>query len=198
LTFVNRTNNSFPIIYQEQVMDDYLGAIRMWAGDFEPLNFLFCRGQELPVQQYQNLYNLIGNAFGGTPGRTFKLPDMQARIPVGMKENESYPLGKSGGTTQETITIETMPAHTHQISAFIKEACEAGVGTNSSPQNNYPASVSGKGVNLYNSFAGSYMGDIESNFSEATVGANQPHNNVPPYQVINFIICYNGFSPSRP
>jgi len=57
--------------------DAYIGEVRLFCGNYAPEDWLFCWGQELNVMQYQALYSLIGNTYGGTVSKTFKLPDLR-------------------------------------------------------------------------------------------------------------------------
>jgi microcystin-dependent protein len=65
-------------------MDEYIGVIKMFIGDFAPEGYLMCQGQELQINQYNALYALIGTRYGGDGVRTFKLPDLRSRFPMGM------------------------------------------------------------------------------------------------------------------
>ena len=64
-------------------MEEYIGIIKIFAGNYAPVGWLFCMGQTLPVQQYQALYSIIGNTYGGSPGVNFMLPDLQGRVVLG-------------------------------------------------------------------------------------------------------------------
>ena len=60
----------------------YIGEIRMFGGNFAPVNFAFCNGQLLSISEYEALYNLIGTTYGGNGTTTFALPDLRGRLPV--------------------------------------------------------------------------------------------------------------------
>ena len=59
--------------------DAYLAEIRLWAANFPPKNFAYCEGQTLQIMQYQALYSLIGNFYGGDGRTTFNLPDLREK-----------------------------------------------------------------------------------------------------------------------
>ena len=83
----------------------YWGEIRMFAGDYAPRGWLLCNGQLLQIQQYQPLYAIIGNRYGGDGRTTFGLPDLRGRVPVGMGQGAGlapYNLGQSGGAERNT------------------------------------------------------------------------------------------------
>lgn len=62
-------------------MDDFFGAIRLFPYNYAPVDWLPCDGRTLAVTNYQALYALIGNNYGGTPGVSFVLPKL-APVPV--------------------------------------------------------------------------------------------------------------------
>ena len=99
-------------------MEAYVGTIMMWPLSWAPDGWRMCDGSVLQVQQYQALYSLIGNTYGGVAGQTFQLPDMRGRVPVGYGFNQAinaapYTLGKTGGTELVALTPGQMPAHNH-------------------------------------------------------------------------------------
>jgi hypothetical protein len=55
--------------------ENWIGEIVTVPYSFAPRGFAFCEGQEMPVQQHQALFSLIGTYFGGDGRTTFKLPD---------------------------------------------------------------------------------------------------------------------------
>ncbi|MEN9966543.1 MAG: hypothetical protein RL416_700 [Pseudomonadota bacterium] len=57
-------------------MDEYLGVIKLIAGNFCPDGFLYCDGQTLQIQQNAALYSLLGNQYGGNSQQTFCLPNL--------------------------------------------------------------------------------------------------------------------------
>lgn len=59
-------------------MDEFIGTIKMFAGNFAPQGWMFCQGQTISISQYTALYSIIGNTYGGDAGRnSFKLPDLR-------------------------------------------------------------------------------------------------------------------------
>ena len=45
-------------------------------------NWLPCEGQLLPQQEYEALYTLLGNRFGGEASKNFALPDLRGKEPA--------------------------------------------------------------------------------------------------------------------
>ena len=58
-------------------MDPMLGEVSIFAGNFAPSGYAFCEGQELPIAQYQALFSILGNRYGGDGKTTFALPDLR-------------------------------------------------------------------------------------------------------------------------
>jgi microcystin-dependent protein len=99
-------------------MDAYLGEIRIFAGNFAPINWAFCNGAILSIQQYTALFSLIGIAYGGNGTTNFALPNLVANAPMGQGQGiggaqGSYIPGDSGGATTASLNITTMAAHGH-------------------------------------------------------------------------------------
>ena len=65
-------------------MDPFLGEIKIFAGSFAPVNWLFCDGSVLDIAQYNALYALIGTTYGGNGSTTFAVPDLRGRLPIGL------------------------------------------------------------------------------------------------------------------
>ena len=99
-------------------MDAYLGEIRIFAGNFAPINWALCNGATLSIQQNTQLFSLIGIAYGGNGTTTFALPNLVANAPMGQGQGVGgaqglYDPGDSGGATTASLTVPTMAAHGH-------------------------------------------------------------------------------------
>lgn len=55
--------------------ENWVGEIVAIPYNFAPRGFVFCEGQLLKIQNYQSLYALIGNNYGGDGRTTLALPD---------------------------------------------------------------------------------------------------------------------------
>jgi microcystin-dependent protein len=101
-------------------MDAYFGEIRIFAGNYPPQDWAFCEGQTLLVVQYQALYTVIGNTYGGTQNVNFMLPDLRGLIPVHQGTGAGlspWTLNQQKGNTQVTLNYTNLPNHNHTISA---------------------------------------------------------------------------------
>jgi len=167
-------------------MDPFIGEIRMFGGNFAPLGWAFCNGQLLPISQYDALFNLLGTTYGGDGQNTFALPDLRGRAPI--HTNPTYPQGAVVGTEQVTLTQTTLPAHGHPATAL------SGQGSNGKPDSAVWAG-STLSDNLYKDTPAAPTTMLPSALSVA--GGNQPHDNMQPYLVINFIIALEGIYPTQ-
>lgn len=168
--------------------DQYLGEIRMFAGNYAPEGWAMCNGQLLSISENAALFSLIGTTYGGDGQTTFALPDLQGRVPVHMGTNAatgtSYALAQKGGTETVTLAADQLPKHTHAVNA------QSGAGTSSAAANNYWAASP---VKMYaNAAPNGVMGP-----AIRMAGGNMAHNNVMPYFAVSFIIALQGTYPSQ-
>ncbi len=162
--------------------DPYIGEIRMFGGNFAPVGWLLCQGQTLPISQFDALFNLIGTTYGGDGQQSFQLPNLQSRMP--MHVGSGFPLGQTGGAETVTLNRDQLPVHTHAPVA-------AAVATSPSPNNNFWASYANMEYSSQPPAAPMAGGALSYS------GGSQPHQNMSPYQVINFIIATDGIYPPQ-
>jgi microcystin-dependent protein len=99
-------------------------------------------------------------------------------------------LGEQGGSETVTLLTTQMPAHSHALQA------SGAQGDQFSPEGNVSAvqlDSTQQPVNMYSATA-------NTNMNPAAIGAaggSQPHNNMPPFLCVNFIICMEGIYPSH-
>lgn len=166
-------------------MQSYIGQILAVAFDYAPKGWFLCQGQLLPIQQYTALFSLLGTYYGGDGRTTFALPDLRGRAPLGMGQGIGWTprtIGEGGGSETVTLTTANLPAHSHAV------ACNGDETDAATPVNNFP----GAGSN--------YSATPNATMSSAMIqstGGNQPHENRPPFQVQNWIICWAGIFPPR-
>lgn len=165
--------------------DPFLGEMRMVSFTFAPNGWAQCNGQLLPIAQNQALFALLGTQYGGNGTTTFALPDLRGRVAIGPAAN--HPQGAAGGSATVTLSVDQMPLHGHAANAF------AGAGTAKAPTGQVFAQDSGSNA----MFAGAANATLASG-AIASAGQSQPHENMQPYGVVNWIIALQGIFPSRP
>ena len=173
--------------------DVYLGQIMMSGFNFAPRGFAACNGQLLPITQNQALFALLGTAYGGNGTTTFALPNLQGSTPVGAGNSADgswqpspYPIGARAGAEAITLTLTQIPAHTHALNASTTP------GTTKNPTNTL---YGGSGAEAIYGSAGPQV--TLNSQTLAQTGGNQAHNNMQPFQVLNFNIALSGIFPSR-
>lgn len=163
----------------------YVGEIRMFAGNFAPVGWMFCEGQLLPISDNETLFTLIGTTYGGDGQSTFALPDLRGRIPI--HQGNGFAFAQAGGDEQVTLTVNQIPAHGHPFSASNNGGTSSnaqGSDICSSPSINLYLEGQSPDVNLHPAVV-------------ASAGGSQPHTNFQPYLCVDFIISLFGIFPSQ-
>src|ERR1700712_661413 len=161
--------------------DPFIGEIRAISSNFAPRGWTLCNGQLLSINSNQALFAILGTTYGGDGRTTFALPDLQGRSP--MHRDQSHPLGTAAGESSHVLSVSEIPPHTHQPSgrSTANTASSANSTWATAPA---PAFASTPDVVMHPAAIGS-------------TGDGQSHDNMPPYQVVNFIVALVGVFPSR-
>jgi microcystin-dependent protein len=165
------------------VSSPFIGEIRMFGGNFAPAGWAFCNGALIPISENDALFNLIGTTYGGDGQTTFALPDLQSRVPIHV--GPGFALGQTGGAESVTLTTSQIPAHSHV------PTCNGTQGADKLPTNDVWAFAPN---NPYTD------GAPAAGMSPAAIGSSggsQPHDNMIPFLVINFILSLFGIFPSQ-
>lgn len=169
----------------------FIGEIYMSGFNFPPKGYATCAGQLLPIQQNAALFSLLGTYFGGNGTTNFALPDLQGRVPMGQGTGAGLTtrvLGEEAGTETVTLISTQIPAHSHTMNAVTDP------GNTSSPANAFLANTGGLDPEYKNTTG--TMTTMNPGVIGNT-GQNLPHNNLPPYLVLNCYIAIVGVFPSR-
>jgi microcystin-dependent protein len=175
-------------------MDPFVGEIRIFGFNFAPRGWATCDGQLLPISQNTALFSLLGTQFGGNGQSTFALPNLQGSAPIDQGQGPGLTprdMGETGGVSSVTLNSTQIPSHTHTMGAL-----NGATGSTGNPQNNIFAGLAGRPTPppTYSNAAP----NVAMNPGAVSgVGGNQPHNNMPPYQVMCFCIAMQGIFPPR-
>jgi microcystin-dependent protein len=163
--------------------EPFVGEIRLGAFAYAPQGWAFCNGQLLAINQNQPLFALLGTQYGGDGRVNFALPDLRSRVPVHF--GGSYVLGQVGGESGHALTQSELPPHNHQMVAT------SAAGSQSTPVGNVPAAPAKP------AYVSAGPDTTMSPGLVAPTGGSLPHENMPPYLVLNFVIALQGVFPSR-
>lgn len=175
-------------------LDPFIGEIILFGGNFAIRNYAQCDGQLLPISQNQALFALLGTTYGGDGRTTFALPDLRGRSAIHTGQGpglSQYTIGQQGGSEFETLNANQIPTHSHgaQLPVSTEEA------DTTSPDGTVLGAQPNARGTVPNYSTGAANGNM--NVSVANAGGSQSHNNVSPYQVVNYQIALQGVFPSR-
>jgi microcystin-dependent protein len=174
--------------------DPFLAEIRAFAGNYAPSGWALCNGQLMPISQNTALFSLLGTTYGGDGRVTFGLPDLTGSAPMQQGQGPGLSpryLGESGGSPTVSLQASEMPTHTH-----IPMAVAATGNTGSPIGATWAQATYGKGTSR--AYSTAVPNVAMSPQSSLPAGGGQPHNNMPPYLCLSFIIALQGIFPQRP
>lgn len=182
--------------------EPFLGQIEIFGFGFAPKYWAICAGQTLAISQNSALFALLGTTYGGDGQRTFGLPDLRGRLPVGTtppQVQQQWTIGQTGGEETHTPQAAEFPGHTHTLMASAN--------TTTTTNTDVAAPNVGLGVTTGVDAGGTsfpmpiYVSDANPNVTahKNAIGitGGQPHENRMPYLALNFCIALNGIFPSR-
>jgi microcystin-dependent protein len=173
----------------------FVGQIMIFAGNFAPAGWAVCDGRYLSVDEYQQLFNVIGTTYGGG-NSMFALPDLRGRVPIGQGHGpgqSAYQIAQTVGAESVHLRIPQLPPHAHIVCAV------DGPGTGNIPANNTVLSgLGGQAASGEFQTPAYAQPGSETGLHPVTVGmsgGSQPHENRQPFLVFNFCIALSGAIP---
>ena len=144
------------------------GTVSAFAGSSAPTGYVLCDGSEYDEVAYAALFAVLGSTYntGTETANHFRVPDLRGRVIAGTGGSllsGSDALADTGGAKEHTLSIDEMPAHDH-----------GGANSQVSDPSGTALTIGGTG-----SF---------SFVSLPSEGGGQPHNNVQPTIILNYII----------
>lgn len=171
-----------------QTYDFYVGQLQQFATNWCPQDWARADGSLLSIAQNSPLYSLLGTTFGGDGVVTFGLPDLRERAPIGY--STTNPLGAVIGQSSVTLTVATMPSHSHTFSA--DPTGPVGPNPSGAMLGLFPS-----GQTIY--AASSATPTVAMRATMLTpVGSNFPMSTQSPVLATNWCIALTGIYPSHP
>ncbi len=153
------------------------GTIIQSAAVNIPNGWLLCNGDLLSRLIYANLFSAVGYTYGGSD-LSFNIPDLRGRSVIGAGTGSALTtrnLGDLGGAETHTLSVNEIPAHSHEIKR--RKNPDAGAyDTNDAHQDESSAATTDR--------------EDLGNFSTYQTGGGTAHNNMQPYFVLNYLIKY--------
>lgn len=160
------------------------GSIIPWPAATPPPNWLLCDGSAVSRTTYAALFSVIGVLYGnGNGSTTFNLPDLRGRTIVGRDpvDSDFVTLGQSGGAKTHTLTEAQMPNHRHIVDWHNHSQYVTANSGGPAIRRDFTSDGSSWSYPQGQATDGSQPGT-------SYVGSGQAHNNLQPYEVLNYII----------
>ena len=177
-----------------------IGQITMFAGATAPTNWVLCDGTVYPNSFFPLLASVLNNLYGGVVGLSNAVPDLRGAFPIGVDGSAGvYPLGTTGGEEAHSLVVNEMPSHDHQTIVNLTDPGHV----HTYDHKDFISSLAISSGSTY-----STLDNVTDTTDPATTGINvtvqvthtggsglegapgTPHNNIPPYLAMNFIIRY--------
>jgi len=88
--------------------DSFIGQVKITAANQIPSGWFPCDGRLLSMSQYDVLFSVLGNTYGGDGQTNFALPDLRDHFVVGA--GSSYPVGPQPSATLATVAVDLDPS----------------------------------------------------------------------------------------
>lgn len=113
------TQGFFPSPNGVQAQGPVIGQVLTYASPLLPNGRLLANGQQVPINQNQALFSVVGNTYGGNAFTTFALPNLRGRVAT---EAGSAPgltpeaLGTIMGAETTTLNVANLPPQPLRLS----------------------------------------------------------------------------------
>lgn len=176
--------------------DAYIGEIRAMPFSRVPMGWLRCDGAIYSISEFQALFAVIWNRFGGNGTSTFGVPNLagSAALEFGTGPGLSTrQWGQYGGDAMAQLTYTHNPPHRHSmVAAYGTPTAETQV----------PDAKSKMAILTDPNALPAYSDEAANVYMEpdalTIAGGSQAHENRQPFLSIQYFINYDGLYPVRP
>ena len=198
-------------------MESYIGTVLIWAGSYAPRQWSFCNGQLLAIAQYQAVYSILGDRYGGDGRTTVGLPDLRGRVPIGAGQSPGLSPREPGqriGLEFHSLSEEELAAHSHEATFTPSSApttarhtaLTRGANADVPSEGSYIAA--GAGLQIFGEKGGLGQQEVGlgglsvetargGTVAVADTGEGLPFSILQPSLVMEFIIWLDGLFPPR-
>ena len=180
--------------------DQFVGEIRAFPFNFAPVGWAQCNGQLIAISQNTALFSLLGTFYGGNGTSNFALPNLQGSAPLdqgtGVGLSQRF-IGETGGEQTVTLLLTQIPTHTHQATGVAANGDQASPAGNAASPGGNTWAIAHSGPKTKDSIYSSSAGATMNAQALSVAGGSLPHDNMPPYLVLNFCIAMVGIFPAR-
>jgi microcystin-dependent protein len=149
----------------------------------------------LTIAENEALYALIGSTYGGDGVKTFALPDLRGRLPVGQGQGTNLTkrvIAQTGGSETVTLNEGQMPTHTHALTVATSAA------TTAQPSPTVTLATTATGSGFYEPATGGAVQALDANACMSSGNISpQGHANMMPSLCLTFIIALQGNYPQQ-
>lgn len=181
-------------------MDQFLGQLMLFAGDFAPRGWALCNGQLMQISTNQALFSILSTTYGGDGITTFALPDLRGRAAshegtgTGLT---AVKLGQKYGSESNSLTALQMPEHVHTVA---NTTVNIAASTTNDEDTDVPTDAyirATPGMNSYSNTTDGTMGASTLTATATPTGTGFPVNNIQPSLSLIYCIATVGIYPSR-
>ena len=184
-----------------------VGMISPFAGSSSPEGWLICDGAAVSRSTYAVLFGLISTTYGiGDGSTTFNVPDLRGRAAIGAGTGpglSARALAANVGSETHTLDVtqipnhkhytsgttgDDSPDHTHNITLTQDSVLQRGTGVVFDRVRQAGSQTTAGANQRHQHSFGAFSNTSIYNNSNAAQTVNQPHNNIQPSLVLNYII----------
>lgn len=186
-------------------MDAFTGEIRIFGFSYAPIDWAYCNGAQIQIQQNPALYSILHTYYGGNGTTNFNLPNIQGCLPMGQGTGTGLSprtIGQTVGAEAVTLTYNNLPIHSHTANLATTTTL---TNKTAGPATAAPLSL-GSSVTTSPTNIATFVQDPTQPNTTMNPGVLQPfgaavptaHENRQPYLAMSYCICTSGYYPINP